>query len=573
DGNPRMATQVLRQILLRFHDQTRATVLESLARNYLLMPGHTDVALSRLSLAASISPSAILRRPMLLPDGASLQNMSLQSAREYLVRYNAKISLDSLPDLHIPTHAQSDSFLRTTGQRAKPFQSPVPNDTIADIDAMIVPLDGFARNDRIIAWSAATGLSVYPIAQDKAIINCPAINSVPAGAAWIEGNLLTWTKDSILSIDGSSGKTRWSVDLSTLPAIAAPADAGPQFAELEQIVQVRPIGDRAIVATNTGRILAADTRTGHIIWQTRVAGGIDALLANDDFTVVRVQAGQDIQLQVFNSFSGEPIGRKSFALDSGIVPVNLALAADGTLAYTLPNQLCIQDLFEANPSEGGMEPRITTDPIPNASLMFQGCNGPDQLLIHGGRVFALANNGTGVRVYSTDTGEAWHYTAPHGRPDFNGLFPTGSTSPNVTLHISGNYLFILSPRHLTASRIDPPTENWETGDDPTKATDYEQLLYGKDYLVMVDHPGQPLAVSNRAGSKLTLNFFNRSVKGLADKDGGPKEGGLLLFTYDLSILHNSFTMQPVEGGIAFFTGHTIQTLLGARDALANTPPI
>ncbi len=567
DGNPRMATQVLRQILLRFHDQSRANVLESLARNYLQLPGHTDVALSRLSLAASISPSAILRRPMTLPDGTPLENITLQSACEVLIRYNVKASLDSLPDIHIPTHGQSDSFLRATGQRARPFQTTMPNETIAGVDAMIAPPEGFARNDRIIAWSAAGGLSVYPIAQNKPLINCPAINSAPAGAAWVEGNLLAWMTDSISSIDGTTGRSRWSIDLPTLPAIATPVDASAQFAQVEQIIQVRPLGDHIIVATNNGRILAADTRTGRVVWQTRVAGGIDALLANDDFTIVRVQEGQNVELQVFNSFSGEPLGRKSFALDSGIVPVNLALAADGTLAYTLPNQLCIEDLFEANLSEGGMEPRITTDPIPNASLMFQGCNGPDQLLIHGGRVFAVANNGTGVRVYSTDTGEAWHYSAPHGRPDFNGLFPTGSTSPNVTLRISGNYLFILSPRHLTATRIDPPTEYWEMGDDPTKATNYEQLLYGKDYLVMVDHPGQPLAVSNRVSSRLTLNFFNRAVKGLGDK-----ESGLLLFTYDLSIQRDGFAIEPVEGGIAFFTGHTIQTLLGARDVLTNAPP-
>ena len=105
------------------------------------------------------------------------------------------------------------------------------------------------------------------------------------------------------------------------------------------------------------------------------------------------------------------------------------------------------------------------------------------------------------------------------------------------------------------------------GDDPTKATNYEQLLYGKDYLVMVDHPGQPLAVSNRVSSRLTLNFFNRAVKGLGDK-----ESGLLLFTYDLSIQRDGFAIEPVEGGIAFFTGHTIQTLLGARDVLTNAPP-
>jgi len=568
DGNPRMATQVLRQLLLRLHDQGRAAVLESLARNYLQMPGHTDVAVSRLTVAASISPGAMLRRPMVLPDGTTLQNISLSSAREALARYNVKTSLDSLPDLHIPTHAQSDAFLRATGRRAKPFQPPLANDTIAGVDALVVPLEGFARNDRIVAWSGAGGLSVYPVAGNGPSFSCPAINSSPLGAAWTDGNLLAWTKDLIAAIDGYSGRSRWSIEIAALPAIAAADAAAPQPAQLEQIVQVKPLGDRVIVVTNAGRIFAVDPRAGRVVWQTRVAGVIDALLANDDFTVVRVQDGQLVQLQAFNSFSGEPIGRRSFALDSGIVPVNVALAADGTLAYTLPNQLCIADLFQANISDGDMPAQLVTEPIPNASLMFQGCNQPDQLLIHGGRVFAVANNGTGVRIFSTDTAQAWQYHAPGGRGDFSGVFPTGSTSPNVTLHISGNYLFILSPRHLTACRIDPPGENWETGDDPIKATNYEQLLYGKDYLVMVDHPGQPLAVSNRAGSRLTLNFFNRTVKGLADK-----ESGALLFTYDLSILQDSFAIEPVEGGIAFFTGHTIQVLLGARDALANAPPI
>ncbi|MGD0542461.1 MAG: PQQ-binding-like beta-propeller repeat protein, partial [Tepidisphaeraceae bacterium] len=327
DGNPRMATQVLRQLLLRLHDQGRAVVLESLARNYLQMPGHADVAVSRLSLAASISPGAILHRPMVLPDGTTLQNISLSSAREALARYDVKTRLDSLPDIHVPTHEQSDAFLRTTGQRAKPFQPPATGDTIAGVDALVVPPEGFSRNDRIIAWSGAGGLSVYPVARNKPLFYCPAILSSPLGAAWTDGNLLVWTRDSIWAIDGTSGRSRWSIEMATLPAIAAAADAAPQPAQLEQIARVLPLGDRVIAATTTGRIFAVDIRAGRVVWQSRVAGVIDTLLANDDFTVIRMQDGQLVELLAFNSFSGEPIGRKSFSLDSGIVPVNLALAA------------------------------------------------------------------------------------------------------------------------------------------------------------------------------------------------------------------------------------------------------
>ncbi len=569
-GDYRMATQVLRQILLRFHDHNRATVLEALARNYLKMPGHIDVAVSRLALAASIEPGTMLHEPLVLPDGEILQNISLASALDILTRYSASVSIDSLPDFHLPTHRQSDAMLKATGRRIGPFQPPTPADTIANVDAMVIPLQGCERNDRIVAWSAAAGLSVYPVGHNKPLFECPAVNQSPLGVAWTGGNLLAWTKDSLMEVDAASGRSHWSIDLATLPAIAAAdADAGQQGGEAEQIVQVKPLDDRIIVTTNTGRIFAVDRAAGRVAWQTRLDAAVDTLAANDDFTVVRFQQDQAAQLQVFNTFSGELIGRKSFPLDDGgVFPVNLALAADGTLAYTLPGQLCIQDLFEANASDGGMEPRLVTSPIPDANQMFQNANQPDQLLIHGGRVFAVADSGKEVRVFSVDTAQPWEYHSARGHGDFSGVFPTGSTSPNVTLHISGNYLFMLSPRHLTACRIDPPTEHWETGDDPTRATNYEQLLFGRDYVVMVDHPGEPLTESNRAGSRLTLNMFDRTVKGLPDK-----ESGLLVFTHDLSIQQDTFALQPVEGGIAFFTGHTIRTFLGARDSLEAGAPI
>jgi hypothetical protein len=120
-GNPRMATQVLRQILLRFPDQDRASVLESLARNYLQLPNHLDVAVSRLALAASLAPHAMIRRPMTLPGGTVLQNVSLRSAHDLLMRYEAQSSLESLPDLHLPTHQQSNDYWKAQGQRARPF--------------------------------------------------------------------------------------------------------------------------------------------------------------------------------------------------------------------------------------------------------------------------------------------------------------------------------------------------------------------------------------------------------------------------------------------------------------------
>jgi outer membrane protein assembly factor BamB len=567
-GDARMATQVLRQILLRVHDRDRAAVLEALARNYLKMPNHLDVAVSRLALAARIAPHAMILQPLTLPGGAVLQNVSLSSARDLLMRYESQSSLDSLPDFHLPTHQQSNLYWKATGRRAKPFQPESPDAKIIGVDAMVVPLEDFGRNDRIIAWSATDGLSVYPIGQNKPLFTCKGISDSPIGAAWMEGNLLAWSKEAIALIDGTSGQKRWSMDISTLPAIVATGDSGAAPAENgpEEFADARPVNDRIVVTTTTGRLLGIDPAAGRVAWQTRVGGAVNPLLANDDFTVVRTQDGQIVQIQVYNSLSGELLGKKSFGLETQTYPINLALAADGTLVYTLPGQLCIQDLFEANLSAQGMEPDVAKDvEFPNQPPMFPGSGQPEpqQLLIHGGRVFALANSGKEIRIFSIDTGELWQTEERNG-PQTTGVVPTQSTSAKVRLHISGNYLFAFSPRNLITFRIDPPKPGWNWKYDPTRVTNYQQILFGKDYLALVDRPGPPATESNRPGNRLTLNFFNRMVKELPDE-----EAGALIFNPELSVIDDNLALQPVEGGIAYFTGHTIQFLMGARDSLPN----
>jgi hypothetical protein len=500
--------------------------------------------------------------------------MSVSSACDLLMRYESQASLESLPDLHLPTHDQAKAYRAAMGQWAKPFQPEATVAKIAGVDAMIVPLENFPRNDRIIAWSATAGLSVYAAGQTKPLFTCPAIDQTPGGAAWTSGGLVVWSFGAVSLIDDKSGAPKWTVQLSTLPAIATPGEdavAGAQQGGSEEIAQITPITDRIIVATTTGRLLAIDAAAGRVAWQTRAGSAVSTLLANDDFTVIRYQDAQVVNLEVFNSLTGDPIGKKSFGMETGIYPINLALAADGTLVYTLPNQLCIQDLFGANLSPQGMEPdKITDAGPPNAAAMFQGAGQPepDQLLIHGGRIFALANAGKEVRIFSLDTGDPWDYRQRNGKSLTSGVLQTDSTSANVRLHISGNYLFVFSPRNLIAYRIDPPTEHWVSDIDPIKSTNYQQTLFGRDYLALVDRPGQPLAESNHQGNKITLSLFLRGVKTLPNE-----EAGLLIFTVDLPILENNLALQPIEGGIAYFTGHTIQTLLGARDALPNVPPI
>jgi len=143
------------------------------------------------------------------------------------------------------------------------------------------------------------------------------------------------------------------------------------------------------------------------------------------------------------------------------------------------------------------------------------------------------------------------------------VVPTKSTSANVRIHVSGNYLFAFSPRNIIAYRIDPRKPGLDTS-DPTKVTNYQEILFGRDYLALVDRPGPPATESNRPGNRLTLNFFNRMVKSLPDE-----EAGALIFNPELSVIDDNLALQAVEGGVAYFTGHSIQFLMGARDFLPN----
>jgi outer membrane protein assembly factor BamB len=572
-GNPKMAAQVYRQLLQTRRDQDRVPVLEAMARNYLKTPGHLDVAVRRIQSAASLAPLAMLRQPLTLPNGAVLQNISLSSAGDALARFEAKASVESLPDLHLPTHEQAKIYRAAMGQWAKPFQTDNAKSKIDGVDSLIVPMEAFTRNDRLIAWSAANGLSVYAVGQNKPLFTCAGVSQtpMPGGAAWTGDGLVFWSAGFISLVDGNSGAQKWSVDVSKLPEIVDAGAAAPDNQNAggsEEISQVAPVSGRIIVTTTTGRLMAIDSSAGRIAWQVRASSQINPMLANDDFTVIRYQDGQTVELEVYNSLSGEPVGKKSFGMETNSFPINLALAADGTLVYTLPNQLCIQDLFNANLSPQGMDPDHITDAGPNPP-MFQGAGQPepDQLLIHGGRIFALADSGKDVRIFSVDSGDPWAYQG-NGRGATQVVFSTQSTSPNVRLRVSGNYLFAFSSRNLIAYRIDPPTENWESYVDVMKSTNYQQLLFGRDYLALVDRPGQPLSEGNHAGNRLTLTFFNRFVKSLPDKEAGDP-----LFMVDLPVLENNAVLQAIDGGIAYFTGHSIQVYMGARDSLPNGPAI
>jgi len=592
-GNPRLATLVLQQLLNKNRDQDRAAILEAMARNYLKMPRRLDVAVSRLALAAAAAPAGTrLHQPLPLPNGTVLADIPLTQARDLLSNYAARIATDTLPDLCLPTSEQRQIYQQAKGRLPNPFLSESPDTLITAVDALIVPLEGFARNDRVVTWDAKSGLSIYPVGKRLAVCNCPAVTESPHGAAWMDATLLAWTAGNAFLIDGQNGKVLWQVNLAAMPAIqvisdsstasavtqsalATPNQSAPPAAApgAEQIIQVAPIGDRVVFATSIGRIFAVASGAGgngRVVWQTRVSSrGVDALLANDDFTVVRFRDDQNVQLIVLHSFSGELAGRKPFPVESA--PINMALGADGTLVYTLPDRLCIQDLYEANLREQGMEPKFSTDPSPQLPGIFFALNQPNQLIVHSGRAFAVSDQGKLVRIYSLDTGKPWRYHSADANADVDPQLPTESSgSSTVTLHISGNFLYVLSPGNLKVYRIDSPDVTWNTFSSMSETRDYEQLLFGKDYLIILDRRPPPLTLSNKRSDHMRLLSCSRAP--FKSRYGPEGESGRLVYDPEVSGLRGADAWQAVDGGIVYFSGGVVHTLFGARGAMPTTAP-
>lgn len=106
--------------------------------------------------------------------------------------------------------------------------------------------------------------------------------------------------------------------------------------------------------------------------------------------MVRVSDDLKVQLFALDTYSGRIIGNKAFASQGGSVPVNMALSADGTLVYTLPDRLCLRDLYKA----WDEDEKVVTSTAQGqpAQPIYAGANQPGQLVIAEGRILAVADS-------------------------------------------------------------------------------------------------------------------------------------------------------------------------------------
>jgi hypothetical protein len=278
-------------------------------------------------------------------------------------------------------------------------------------------------------------------------------------------------------------------------------------------------------------------------------------LASDDFVVARLDDGAArVQLLVFDALSGQLISRRNFDNDDGAgrVPINVALAPDGTLVWVMPDRLCGKDLFE--PGE-----RLTFEELAQGggqtTTTFIGATGPDHLQIVDGRVFVLADNGAYVRAYSLQTGK------PLRGEQAEMFFATGARQSGwqTLVRPLGRKLYVASPRELKSYDLIKPAFNTNTLLPATTSMRPRDLILTQGYVVVVSEPvGNAAAAAGArarrpAGARPTTTIQLQPVSRAAYDDTG-RESGLLEQPQTITDPATILAWQAVNGGFYYLTG-------------------
>lgn len=575
---------------------------------------------------------------------------ALEELRKYSTRMASKDLPDfKLPP--VPTLEQYQALRATLERNPRwPFPAPGAEPVIAGVDALAVPMREFARPDRVVFWSAAgTKLQIHKPGDASAIgVSATAMTDAPKGSAWVSGaadGVLVWSNTAIALVPAGGGDATWRVATKGLPSIevvkprpnpGAPEDADgnaagrrmmerrqaeliaiarrngqfvmrngqlvpippnaaamaniqprPDAGAAEAINDVRPVGDRVLVTTTTGRVFCVELsgkNAGRVAWQTRLGDRpADRLVANDDFTVVKVSDETSVRLVCLDTVSGRIQGTKSFPLSNGDFPVNLALSADGTLVYTLPTRMVLKDLYkpwdagEKEAPAGAMVPSDAVNPMP-----FRNASGPDQLIISEGRILALADmgsaqvndrNGLGgtkyVRVHSLETGLP--ITLRASKEDGGGMTDLmlyaqdesdRSFTWDIRLRCVGSRLYVQHPRGVLCYDLDAPDAFWHTVVEDDSGTgsgiaNLRNIIFGKNHALLVTQldaaPPVPGAAAAPAAANRKTRYQINACARYPKAAGSTEESGKTDYIPAVNEASPITGWQGVDGGLYYLT--------------------
>ena len=224
--------------------------------------------------------------------------------------------------------------------------------------------------------------------------------------------------------------------------------------------------------------------------------------------------------------------------------------------------------------------------MPAGQASFLNLTAPNQLVICEGRILALTDSGDGnhagekfVRIFSLETGEP--VVLQFGENQMDKTWSLGTNSMDVSMHVIGRRLFVISPDAAVCYNLDSPDEFYQMFDQDTGEGMSAQISFiGKDYLVLLSGatapppPVQPVAAPNpppapccACGSAeqaavsptYTLYAFSR-----AEKNG--RESGRLDYSTNIANPASITTSwQPMDGGLAYLSAdRKMHILIGAK---------
>ena len=545
-GDPKAAVNVLRPMYFKYPDsREKPRIIESMARNYLLLKnrrGSVDSAAARLAQGAALAGGHKLTRPLTLPDGKTLEpGLSFAQALDEVRQFTGREVAKALPDFRLPLPRR-----RTKEEKLAapdwPFAPAGEASVIHDVTTLVTAQRDFARPDRLVTWTAGRGLSVFPSGANRPLGTSESVTQPPVRLAWVDEDLLVWGETEVALVPGGGGPARWKLDVKALPpaevlplaeTAAGPGLAGgldnapfgnvrvmvqgrqfvgrngmlrpvapvpvapaPAAGAPEQVADVRPVGDRVLVSTTTGRLLAAEVPTGRVAWQTRLGDRpLDRVVATEDFVVARASDANAVRLIVLDTYTGHHIGTKPFAVQPAVVPMNVALSADGTLVYTLPNALVLRDLYKPW-SDTSAEKLVQGPP---QQPPYNGATRPDQLVIAEGRILAVADGGSQigggvapdkyVRMHSLETGLALplRFRTGKGDEEVDRVLTTANKTWDVGLRVIGPHLYVVGSRAIVSYNLDRPAESWSTVYTLPNAN-VRDAFVGEDFLAVLELP-------------------------------------------------------------------------------------
>lgn len=615
-GNNRVATQVLRQAFFErsgdrnLNNVERMRILEGLARNYLRLPNGLDSALARLNQAVNSTGGASrLTRPLLLPDGKTLDKMTLNQAAEALKQYRAQASSNLLPNPMLPTTAQ-----RVPGKPLATFKPEEPGSVIPAVNRLIVPDPLYARPDRVVTFTETTGLRIFGIGNPTPVMASDAIKSMRTGGggAWSGRSLLAWNSTDLVSLLPDANRQAWATSLKTIPpleVVGRPGEAvqendplrpppnnvivgGPgqrpnidnivifgggrvqiQVAPVppqpiggrpssEEIAHVRPLSDRVIIGTTNGRILALSLDDGRLLWQQRPGdNGFSHFCATEDFIAVRMadESADSSQIIVYDVGNGQIRTRRSFGITfGGRNPLmNIALSPDGMLLYLCAQVLYGKDLFEPGELD---RPAFQFGTSPREPLNFMNATTPEHLQIFGDKVVAVSsdNAGSTAWILNLRTGTKVQF----GGNDANIRLDESSNKSRIIIRGNGTSLYLATAKNVRGVNLETG-DGWSYGGHGIRTdVTVRNLVVARDHLLLLaDLSGRGAAPNVGRSFAMRLYAFSRAL------DGRGLESGLC--DHDTEINTGNVTLsdyQIVDGGIYYLAGDgRLHFLRGARE--------